>query len=205
MSNSSASHWSASGAWTLLTSNRWLRSSDGVPPRGWLAIAPLTGHERHSPALKESKSGPAVARAGVSGPPSAAEGSGVRLQVSMTRARGSAGRGLQVARPETSPRPSCPRWPAPTCLRYRAPREGEGSGRPRALAWSTSSPTGESRPAEGVWSDYLPWRSSALRALPGRGRHHLSDPQTLHRVGLSAGCGCGHRKAGYPHILTVSP
>lgn len=115
----------------------------------------------------------------------------------MTRGRGSAGRGHPVARPETSPRPSCPRSPAPTCLRCRAPGEGQGSGRRRALAWSTSCPTGESRPEGGVWSDFLPWRSSALRGPP-RTAPPPERPADIASGRIVRRVRCGHRSQGTP-------
>ena len=137
-----------------------------------------------------------AARAGGSGPPSAVEGSEVRLRVSMTRGRGNARRGHPVAKPGTSRRPSCPRSPAPRYLHCRAPGEGEGSGRRRALAWSTLSPTGESRPEGGVSGECLPWGSSALCGSPRRASPPTADIASGRIVSRVR---CGHRGQGTPH------
>lgn len=114
----------------------------------------------------------------------------------MTRGRGNARRGHPVAKPGTSRRPSCPRSPAPRYLHCRAPGEGEGSGRRRALAWSTLSPTGESRPEGGVSGECLPWGSSALCGSPRRASPPTADIASGRIVSRVR---CGHRGQGTPH------
>ena len=102
----------------------------------------------------------------------------------MTRARGSAGHGRPVARPETSPRPSYPRSPAPTCLRCRAPGRGAGSGRREHLHGPRRPRPGNPDQKEG--SGVTSCRGTHRRSVPPGRRRRLSAPQTLRRIGSSA-------------------